>query len=64
MISAHQLRREKHFTTWIHNKAMKVLSHSLLNPPLQRGEKKRDSQYFNKSLDFVAAQMEFKKCET
>lgn len=60
MISAHQSRGGKtHFTTWIHDKAMKVLHCSLFNPPLHRGEKKRDIQYFNKSLDFAAAQTEF-----
>lgn len=60
MISAHQSRGGKtHFTTWFHDKAMKVPHCDLFNLPLQWGEKKRDIQYFNKSLDFVAAQVEF-----
>lgn len=52
-------KKKTHFTTWIHDKAMKVLSHNFLNPPLQRGENKRGIQYFNKSFDLVTAQMEF-----
>lgn len=55
MISAHQSRGKTHSATWIHDKAMKVLHCSSFNPPLHRGEKKRDIQYFNKSLDFAAA---------
>lgn len=52
-------RGETHFTVWIRDKAVAGFPCGLLNLTSQRGEGETHSQYFNKSLDVVAAQMEF-----